>query len=106
LSSPDTVRRAAEIAVAGGAQFLKTSTGKTLPGATPEAAAALLDVIAQARNRGTAVGLKISGGIRDVAAARAFLDQYELRFGSGSATPANFRIGASTLLSDLFDSTA
>jgi deoxyribose-phosphate aldolase len=106
LSSPDTVRRAAEIAVAGGAQFLKTSTGKTLPGATPEAAAVLLDVIAQARNRGTAVGLKISGGIRDVAAARAFLDQYELRFGSGSATPANFRIGASTLLSDLFDSTA
>jgi deoxyribose-phosphate aldolase len=106
LRSPDTVRRAAEIAVAGGAQFLKTSTGKTLPGATPEAAAVLLDVIAQARNRGTAVGLKISGGIRDVAAARAFLDQYELRFGSGSATPANFRIGASTLLSDLFDSTA
>jgi deoxyribose-phosphate aldolase len=42
LGSPDMLRRAADIAVAGGAHFLKTSTGKTLPGATPEAAAVLL----------------------------------------------------------------
>ena len=104
LSAPDTVRRAAEIAVVGGAHFLKTSTGKTLPGATPEAVAVLLEVIAQAREGGTAVGLKVSGGIRSIAAARAFLDQYELRFGSGSAAPANFRIGASTLIGDLLDS--
>jgi len=48
----------------------------------------------------------VLGGIRNVAAARAYLDQYELRFGSGSATPANFRIGASTLISDLLDSMA
>jgi deoxyribose-phosphate aldolase len=106
LGAPDTVRRAAEIAVAGGAHFLKTSTGKTLPGATPEAVAVLLEVIAQAREGGTAVGLKVSGGIRSIAAARAFLDQYELRFGSGSAAPANFRIGASTLIGDLLDSMA
>ena len=104
LSAPDTVRRAAEIAVVGGAHFLKTSTGKTLPGATPEAVAVLLEVIAQAREGGTAVGLKVSGGIRSIAAARAFLDQYERRFGSGSAAPANFRIGASTLIGDLLDS--
>ena len=104
LGAPDTVRRAAEIAVAGGAHFLKTSTGKTLPGATPEAAAVLLEVIAQARDGGTAVGLKVSGGIRSIAAARAYLDQYELRFGSGSAAPANFRIGASTLIGDLLGS--
>lgn len=103
LGSADTVRRAAEIAIAGGAQFLKTSTGKTLPGATPDAAAVLLDVIAQARDRGTPVGLKVSGGIREIGAARAFLDQYERRFGLGSATPANFRIGASTLIRDLLD---
>src|ERR1700681_1466154 len=104
LGAPDTVRRAAEIAVAGGAHFLKTSTGKTLPGATPEAAAVLLEVIAQARDGGTAVGLKVSGGIRSIAEARAFLDQYERRFGSGSAAPENFRIGASTLIGDLLDS--
>src|ERR1700688_2929764 len=106
LGTPDTVRRAAEIAVAGGAHFLKTSTGKTQPGATPEAAAVLLEVIARAREGGTAVGLKVSGGIRSIAAARAFLDQYERRFGSGSAAPANFRIGASTLIGDLLDSMA
>jgi deoxyribose-phosphate aldolase len=104
LGSPDTVRRAAEIAVSGGAHFLKTSTGKTLPGATPEAATVLLDVIAQSRTSGRGVGLKVSGGIRRFADARDFLDQYELRFGTGSATPANFRIGASTLIGDLLES--
>jgi deoxyribose-phosphate aldolase len=90
--------------VAGGAHFLKTSTGKNLPGATPEAAAVLLEVIAQSQDRGTAVGLKVSGGIRTFAAARDFLNQYERRFGSGSATPASFRIGASTLIGDLLAS--
>ena len=104
LGSPDLLRRAADIAVAGGAHFLKTSTGKTLPGATPEAAAVLLEVIAQSRERGSAVGLKVSGGIRTFAAARDFLAQYERRFGSGSATPASFRIGASTLIGDLLQS--
>jgi len=104
LGSPDTLRRAAETAVSGGAHFLKTSTGKTSPGATPEAAAVLLEVIAQSRDRGRAVGFKVSGGIRSFAAARDFLNQYELRFGSGSATPANFRIGASSLLGDLLAS--
>jgi deoxyribose-phosphate aldolase len=103
LGAPDTVRRAADIAVAGGAQFLKTSTGKTLPGATPEAVAVLLDVIARARD-GVGVGLKVSGGIRNLATARGFLDQYERRFGSGTATPANFRIGASTLITELLES--
>jgi deoxyribose-phosphate aldolase len=105
LGSPDSVRRAAEIALSGGAHFLKTSTGKTLPGATAEAAAVLLDVIARSRDCGTGVGLKVSGGIRRFADARDFLDQYERRFGTGSATPANFRIGASTLIGDLLEST-
>jgi deoxyribose-phosphate aldolase len=104
LGSPDTLRRAAEIAASGGAHFLKTSTGKTLPGATPGATAVLLEVIAQSQDRGRALGLKVSGGIRDFAAAREFLDQYERRFGSASATPANFRIGASTLIGNLLES--
>jgi deoxyribose-phosphate aldolase len=106
IKSLDTLRRAAEIAVAGGAQFLKTSTGKLVPGATPEAVAMLLEVIAQARARCTPVGLKVSGGIRSVAAARAYLEQYERRFGAGSAVPANFRIGASALINELLDGMA
>jgi deoxyribose-phosphate aldolase len=103
FESLDTLRRAAEIAVAGGAQFLKTSTGKTIPGATPDAVAMLLEVIAQARARCTPVGLKVSGGIRSFAAARAYLEQYERRFGAGSATAANFRIGASSLINELLE---
>ena len=43
LSAPDNIRRAAEIAIEGGAHFLKTSTGKTQPAATSEAAAVLLE---------------------------------------------------------------
>jgi deoxyribose-phosphate aldolase len=104
LGSPDMLRRAAGIAVAGGAHFLKTSTGKTLPGATPQAATVLLEVIAQSRDHGPAVGLKVSGGIRTFAAAHDFLNQFDGRFGPGSATQANFRIGASTLLGDLLES--
>jgi deoxyribose-phosphate aldolase len=104
LGAPDSMRRAAEIAVSGGADFLKTSTGKALPGATQEAAAVLLEVIAQSRDCGREVGLKVSGGIRRFADARDFLGQYERRFGTGSATPANFRIGASALIGDLLES--
>jgi deoxyribose-phosphate aldolase len=104
LGSPDTLRCAAEIAVSGGAHFLKTSTGKTVPGATTEAAAVLIEVIAESRDGGRVVGLKVSGGIRDFAAARGYLEQYERRFGSGSATPTNFRIGASTLIANLLES--
>lgn len=104
LGSPETQRRAADIAVSGGAHFLKTSTGKTTPGATPEAAAVLLEVIARSRDHGRGVGLKVSGGIRSIGAARDYLEQYERRLGSGSATPANFRIGASTLIGDLLAS--
>jgi len=103
LGSPQMQRRAAEIAASGGAHFLKTSTGKTVPGATPEAAMALLEVIAESRERGRMLGLKVSGGIRKFGVARAYLDQYESRFGSGSATPATFRIGASTLIGDLLE---
>lgn len=101
LELPQAIRRAAETALAGGADFLKTSTGKTQPGVTPQAVAVLLDVIAEARAGGRAVGLKVSGGIRTVAAACSLLDQYEQRFGPQSATPATFRIGASTLITEL-----
>jgi deoxyribose-phosphate aldolase len=106
LGLAENIRRAADMAVAGGAQFLKTSTGKTQPGATPQAVAVLLDVIAEARARGRSVGLKVSGGIRTVAEASALLQQYELRFGPQSATPATFRIGASTLVTELLAWTA
>jgi deoxyribose-phosphate aldolase len=106
LPGPGHIRRAAQIAVEGGAQFLKTSTGKTGTGATPEAAAVLLEVIAQAARRGTAIGFKASGGIRTIGDARVYLDLFDATFGPGSATAANFRIGASALFKELLAAAA
>jgi deoxyribose-phosphate aldolase len=98
LGSPAHIRHAAQLAVESGAHFLKTSTGKTEPGATLEAAAVLVEVIAEARERGVAVGLKPSGGVSTIVDAQAYLQLYEERFGIGSATPDTFRIGASSLI--------
>jgi deoxyribose-phosphate aldolase len=98
LGSAEHIRRAAQLAVDGGAHFLKTSTGKTQPGATLPAADAMLDVIASAKAGGVHVGFKASGGVSTIADASAYLELYERRFGAGSATPATFRIGASSLI--------
>ena len=98
LGSVEHIRRAAELAVEGGAHFIKTSTGKTQPGATLQAAEAMIDVIASVKARGMEIGLKPSGGVSSMADAQAYLDLYERRFGVGSATAATFRIGASSLI--------
>ena len=92
---PDAVRPVAEAAVAGGATMLKTSTGKTAHGASLEAAATLLCVIAEAPRP---VGLKISGGVRSVRDAGAYLALAEARMGADFLAPATFRFGASGLL--------
>ncbi len=101
LVSATHIREAADIAVAGGAHFLKTSTGRTQPGATLTAAQILFDAIAAARSRGVQVGFKASGGVRSLDDAAGYLNAYEQRFGIGSATPAVFRIGASQLVHEL-----
>src|SRR5260370_24906460 len=101
LVSPESIRLAAKIAIEGGAHFLKTSTGKAQPAATPEAAAVLFDVIAAAGRHGRSIGFKASGGIRTIDDATVYLTLYEQRFGSGSAYPGNFRIGASALFKEL-----
>ena len=103
LATPARIREAADIAIAGGAQFLKTSTGKTQPGATLRAAEVMLDAIAHAQTRGVRVGFKASGGVRTMAEATAYLALYERRFGTGSAGPGVFRIGASQLVHELLD---
>ena len=101
IAAPERIRRAAEIAIEGGAQFLKTSTGKTEPGATPEAAVALLAAIGDAGRHGLRIGFKASGGIRSIEQAQSYLRLYEDRFGADSARPENFRIGASALIHEL-----
>ena len=101
LGTAARIREAADLAIAGGADFLKTSTGKTQPGATLMAAQVMLDAIAHARTRGVRVGFKASGGVRTLADATSYLAAYEQRFGAGSAQPQVFRIGASQLVHEL-----
>jgi deoxyribose-phosphate aldolase len=103
LVSAENIRRAAQIAIEGGAHFLKTSTGKTQPGATPAAAAVLCEVIASASRP---VGFKAAGGIRTIDDAMVYLALYERTFGAGSAMPASFRIGASALFKELLSAAA
>ena len=96
--SPADIAQAAQIAIAAGADFLKTSTGKIAHGASLEASAILLDQIAQAKQP---VGLKISGGVRDIATAQAYIAQAAAKMGEDWVQPENFRIGASSLLKEL-----
>jgi deoxyribose-phosphate aldolase len=101
LESAGNIRNAAETAIEGGAHFLKTSTGKTQPAATPGAAAILLEAIEAAARHGQSVGFKASGGIRTIDDAMAYVTLFERHFGAGSAAAHNFRIGASGLFKEL-----
>jgi deoxyribose-phosphate aldolase len=92
--SQERIDAAARLAIEAGADFLKTSTGKARVSATPEAAETLLNAI---RASGKPVGLKVSGGVRTLEAARGYLDLADRIMGSGWATPKTFRIGASAL---------
>jgi deoxyribose-phosphate aldolase len=98
LPDVTAVESAARFAVDHGADFVKTSTGKTPRSASPEAATAMLRVIAGA---GRPVGIKPSGGIRTLADASTYLALADGAMGDGWATPATFRFGASGLLDAL-----
>lgn len=98
LGGVDAVAAAARLAIGHGADFVKTSTGTTPVGATPQATGAMLRVIAAA---GRPVGLKVSGGIRALDDAAGYLDQAEQVMGPSWATPSTFRFGASALLDAL-----
>lgn len=92
----ERIAATARVAVANGADFLKTSTGKFQPGAEMPAVETLLSVIAE--HRGRVLGLKVSGGVRTHDQATAYLQAAERVMGQGWATPATFRLGASGLL--------
>ncbi|MDH5339186.1 MAG: deoxyribose-phosphate aldolase [Rubrivivax sp.] len=96
LRDPALIGRAARLALAEGADFLKTSTGRTPVGATPEAARLLLQAIAG--TPGSTAGFKASGGVRTLADAARYMGLVDDVLGAGALTPARFRIGASGLL--------
>lgn len=94
-----TIREAADLALDAGADFLKTSTGKTPVSATLQAARLLLDAIVAREKVRPGVGFKASGGIRSVAEAARYIELAQAAF--GEVTPRRFRIGASSLLADV-----
>ena len=101
LRKPDLIREATRCAIDGGADFVKTSTGKVPVNATPEAARIILEEIATS---GKPVGLKVAGGIRTTEDAVEYLAIADEIMGHDWATPTNFRIGGSSLLPALLKS--
>jgi deoxyribose-phosphate aldolase len=95
------IAHAARLSLDAGADFLKTSTGKTPVSATPQAARVVLATIAADPRGAGRVGFKASGGIRTVADAALYLGLCEQALGRDALRPARFRIGASSLLNDI-----
>jgi deoxyribose-phosphate aldolase len=101
LKTPALIAHASQLALGAGADFLKTSTGKTAVNATPEAAQVMLEVIAAnpvARNH---IGFKASGGIRTVQEAMLYEALVAQYLGVDALNPQRFRLGASSLLGDI-----
>ena len=101
LESAEMIRRASELAVEGGADFLKTSTGKVPVNATLSAAEIMLDVISKADRP---VGFKAAGGVRTTNEAWAYIEIADRVMGPDWAKPNTFRFGASGLLDALLAS--
>src|SRR5579859_6789783 len=102
LGTYDNVRRASWLAMLGGADFIKTSTGKINPAATLPVALVMLEAVRDfAQATGVAVGVKVAGGIRTAKDAIRYLVVVHETAGDEWLDPARFRIGASSLLNDL-----
>lgn len=102
LIEPALIRSASELVAGLGADFIKTSTGKSPTSATLDAARIILEVIASTTaETGRTIGIKPSGGIRTFDEAMAYLDVAAEIMGPDWATPTTFRFGASGLLDAL-----
>ncbi|WP_280150565.1 deoxyribose-phosphate aldolase [Piscinibacter sp. XHJ-5] len=89
------IREASQIALAAGADFLKTSTGKVSVNATPEAAALMLEVILE---HGGHAGLKVAGGVATLNDAKRYIALAAQAYGAERLSPRTLRFGASGLL--------
>ncbi|MTD41113.1 deoxyribose-phosphate aldolase [Erwinia sp. CPCC 100877] len=100
LKEESLIRKASEIAIRAGADFIKTSTGKVPVNATPESARIMMEVI---RDMGVAksVGFKPAGGVRSAEDAALYLGIADELFGADWADSRHFRFGASSLLASL-----
>jgi len=102
LGSYDAVRKASLVAIAGGADFIKTSTGKVTPAATLPVTLCMLEVIRDVHDEtGLVIGMKPAGGIRTAKQSVQYLCLLHETLGSDWMTPDLFRFGASSLLNDV-----
>ena len=102
LGTYDNVRRASLLAIAGGADFVKTSTGKLASAATLPVALVMLEAIRDVyEETGRMVGMKPAGGIRHAKQAVQYLVQLHETLGVEWLTPDLYRLGASSLLNDV-----
>jgi len=102
LVTYDNVRRASWIAMLGGADFLKTSTGKVSVSSTLPTALVMLEAVRDfSETTGQMIGVKVAGGIKSTKDALRYLVLVDETVGTAWMTPAHFRFGASSLLNDL-----
>ena len=102
LGGYDHIRHATLLSMEGGADFVKTSTGKVGKGATPSATLVMLETVRDYVHRtGRVVGFKAAGGVRTSKQAIHQLVLVNETLGDEWLTPDRFRIGASSLLNDL-----
>jgi deoxyribose-phosphate aldolase len=102
LGTYDNVRRASLLAMAAGADFIKTSTGKLPVAATLPVTLVMLEAIRDVyEETGRRVGMKAAGGIRQAKQAVQYLVQLHETLGPDWLTPDLYRLGASTLLNDV-----
>ena len=102
LGTYDNVRRATLLAIAGGADFVKTSTGKINPAATLPVALCMLEAVRDVHEEtGRRIGFKAAGGIRQAKQAVQHLVLVHETLGPDWLTPDLYRLGASSLLNDI-----
>jgi deoxyribose-phosphate aldolase len=102
LETYDNIRRASVLAMAAGADFIKTSTGKVNPASTLPGSLVMMEAIRDFYGQtGRAVGMKSAGGIRTAKEAISYLVVLYETLGPDWMTPDRYRFGASSLLNDV-----
>jgi deoxyribose-phosphate aldolase len=102
LQTYDNVRRASWLAMLAGGDFIKTSTGKIQPAATPPVVLTMLQAVRDYREAtGIQIGVKPAGGLKNTKDALKMLVMVNETVGSDWLDPDWFRLGASSLLNDL-----
>ncbi|WP_036772263.1 deoxyribose-phosphate aldolase [Photorhabdus australis] len=102
LKEASLIRKASEISIKAGADFIKTSTGKVPVNATLESAELMIQVIHD-MGVGETVGFKPAGGVRTAEEAAQYLALADRIMGDKWADARHFRFGASSLLGDLLN---